>query len=57
MSVVYCSIKGYDTTFSNADLLKRHVVQRHAGWTAYPGPPDLEKYRRELMEKGRFTNG
>jgi hypothetical protein len=49
----YCSIIGYAMTFSNTDLLERHVVQRHAGWTAYPGPSDLEKFSRELKKKGR----
>lgn len=53
----YCSIIGYDATFSNEDLFIRHVVQRHQGWTAYPGQPDLEKYKRERKEKGRSTNG
>jgi hypothetical protein len=52
----YCSINGYDPGFNNTDLLERHVVQRHPGWTAYPGPADLEKYKREWMERGQPTN-
>jgi hypothetical protein len=52
----YYNIIGYDAKYSNTDLLERHVVQRHRGWTEYPGQPDLEKYKRELKEKGRFTN-
>jgi DNA replicative helicase MCM subunit Mcm2 (Cdc46/Mcm family) len=56
-SCPYCNIIGYDMTFGNIDLLERHVVQRHRGWTTYPGPADLEKYKRELTEKGRFPNG
>lgn len=38
-----CNINDYDIGFDNVDLLERHIVQRHAGWTAYPGLPDLEK--------------
>lgn len=53
----YCHIQGYSMGFCNTDLLERHVIQRHAGWTAYPGPPDLEKYKHQLNEKGRLTNG
>jgi hypothetical protein len=53
----YCSINGYDIEFDSTDLLERHVIQRHAGWTAYPGPPDLEKYKQELNQKGKLTNG
>lgn len=53
----YCTILGYIISFDNSDLLERHTVERHSGWTAFPGPPDLEKYKRELKEKGRFTNG
>jgi hypothetical protein len=53
----YCSIVGYDAAFSNTDLFVKHVVQRHPGLTAYPGQPDIEKYKRELKEKGRSTNG
>ena len=53
----YCGIIGHDTTFSNTDLLEKHVVQRHRGWTTYPGQPDLEKYKQELNEKWRPTNG
>lgn len=45
----------YEMTFSNTDSLERHVVQGHQGWTAYPGPPDLEKYKHEPSEK-RVTN-
>ncbi|MGC1133595.1 MAG: hypothetical protein WA941_12295 [Nitrososphaeraceae archaeon] len=52
----YSSIKGHTVTFSNTDLLETHVVQRHPSWTAYPGPPDLEKYKRERMERGQPTN-
>jgi hypothetical protein len=36
----YCNIIGHNTTFSNTDLLERHVIQRHPGWAAYPGQPD-----------------
>ena len=43
--------------FSNIDLLERHVVQRHPGWTAYPGQLDLDKYREEQKEKGQVMNG
>jgi hypothetical protein len=48
----YCDIQGYGMGFNNTDLLEKHVIKRHPNWTAYPGPPDLEKYKRDLMEKG-----
>jgi hypothetical protein len=53
----YCNVTQHDLTFSTTDLLVRHVVQRHPGWTAYPGQPDIEKYTRELKDKGRSTDG
>ena len=40
-SCPYC-----DNRFETHDLYVRHVVKNHKGWTAYPGPPDLEKYRQ-----------
>lgn len=54
---VHTDIQGYGMGFSNIDLLERHVVQRHPGWTAYPGQLDLDKYREEQKEKGQVMNG
>ena len=34
-----------DKHFDSEDLRVRHSVNIHKGWSAYPGPPDLEKYR------------
>ena len=50
-SCAYCSIMkgGSATSFITSDLLERHVVKKHAGWTAYPGPIDIQKF--ELREK------
>ncbi len=45
-SCPYC-----ESRFTTSDLYLRHVVKSHAGWTAYPGPPDLEKYRRLQNDK------
>lgn len=45
-SCPYC-----DSKFDSEDLYVKHVVKRHVGWTAYPGPPDLEKYRRLQNDK------
>lgn len=39
-SCPYC-----DKHFDSEDLRVRHSVNIHKGWSAYPGPPDLEKYR------------
>lgn len=41
-----CPYYNCDGRFASEDLYVRHVVKSHAGWTAYPGPPDLEKYRQ-----------
>jgi hypothetical protein len=40
-SCPYC-----DKSFHSEDLRVRHSVNIHKGWSAYPGPPDLEKYRQ-----------
>ncbi|MGH9953456.1 MAG: C2H2-type zinc finger protein [Nitrososphaeraceae archaeon] len=45
-SCPYC-----DGRFATSDLYLRHVVKSHKDWTAYPGPPDLEKYRQLLEGK------
>ena len=37
--------------FTTSDLYERHVVKGHKGWTAYPGPPDLERYRQLHNDK------
>lgn len=39
-SCPYC-----DKSFDSEDLRVRHSVNIHKGWSAYPGPPDLERYR------------
>ena len=33
--------------FDASDLLERHVVKYHPGWTAYPGEADIEKFKLE----------
>ena len=50
-SCAYCNISngGSATSFITSDLLERHVVTKHAGWTAYPGAIDIQKF--ELREK------
>jgi hypothetical protein len=53
----HCDCLGYDIIFCNSDLLERYTIDRHPGWTTYPGPADLEKYKRERMERGQSTNG
>jgi hypothetical protein len=47
----YCDIQGYGMRFGNLDLLERHVVQRHIGWTAYPGQ---EKYKQEQRQRANY---
>jgi hypothetical protein len=32
----YCHCVGYDITFDNSDLLERHGILKHPGWTANP---------------------
>lgn len=53
-SCEYCRIidgNGNIYPFDSSDLYLRHVVKRHKGWTARPGPADIEKFKRELNEK------
>jgi hypothetical protein len=52
-SCAYCSISkvGSITSFSTSDLLERHVIKKHQGWTAYPGSVDIQKFEREFREK------
>jgi hypothetical protein len=50
----YCSIgngNSNTTSFDTLDLKERHVIKKHPGWTAYPGPPDLQKYEKELEKR------
>jgi predicted transcriptional regulator len=47
----YCKIVGYDLKYENEDLLEEHVVQKHVGWTAYPGESDLEKFKAGYENK------
>ena len=42
---------GYDLKYENEDLLEEHVVQKHVGWTAYPGESDLEKFKAGYENK------
>jgi TATA-box binding protein (TBP) (component of TFIID and TFIIIB) len=42
----YCRIKGIVTSFDNVDLLERHSVQRHPGWSIH-SQFDIEKFERE----------
>jgi hypothetical protein len=37
--------------YQTSDFLERHTVEKHAGWTAYPGPADIQKFEREQKEK------
>jgi hypothetical protein len=52
-SCAYCSISKVEsiTSFNTSDLLERHVIKKHSGWTAYPGPADVQKFEREQKEK------
>jgi hypothetical protein len=51
----YCDILGYDRIpYSDMDSLERHTIQKHpGGWTAYPGPADLERFKQVLDERGQ----
>ena len=49
-SCLYC-----DDRFTTSDIYLRHVVKSHKGWTAYPGPPDLEQYKR-LHDKSKVAD-
>jgi hypothetical protein len=40
-----------DKHFDSEDLRVKHSINIHRGWSAYPGPPDLEKYRE--LHNGR----
>jgi hypothetical protein len=48
-SCAYCSISKVEsiTSFDTSDLLERHVIKKHSGWTAYPGSADIQKFKRE----------
>jgi hypothetical protein len=46
-----CCCPYCDKHFDSEDLRVRHSVNIHKGWSAYPGPPDLERYR-ELHRDG-----
>jgi hypothetical protein len=52
-SCAYCSISKIEsiTSFNTSDLLERHVIRKHPGWTAYPGPADIQKFERELERR------
>jgi hypothetical protein len=45
--IIHNRIASYQTS----DFLEKHTVNKHAGWTAYPGPADIQKFEREQMEK------
>jgi hypothetical protein len=49
----YCHILDLSCSFSNFDAKERHVIKKHPGWTAYPGPPDLHKFECRLKERRR----
>jgi hypothetical protein len=38
-------------SYQTSDFLEKHTVNKHAGWTAYPGPADIQKFEREQKEK------
>ena len=52
-SCAYCRISKYGNipSFNTSDLLERHVIKKHPGWTAYPGSADIQKFEREFREK------
>jgi hypothetical protein len=52
-SCSYCRISSHESiaSFGTSDLLERHVIKKHSGWTAYPGPADIEKFAWEQKEK------
>jgi hypothetical protein len=37
--------------YQTSDFLEKHTVNKHAGWTAYPGPADIEKFEQKQKEK------
>jgi hypothetical protein len=37
--------------FGTSDLYLDHVVNRHTGWTPYPTPSDVEKFKLEIKGK------
>jgi hypothetical protein len=45
--ILHNRIVCYQTT----DFLERHTVDKHAGWTAYPGPADILKFEQEQKER------
>jgi hypothetical protein len=47
----WCNISHNSTIcFDTDDLLERHIVKCHPGWTAYPGEADIEKYKLEHIQ-------
>jgi hypothetical protein len=46
----YCRVTGYDISYYNEELLQRHHVNKHKGWSMY-SQLDLEKFEAEYKAK------